>query len=81
MTTIPTTTTSRTDAVAAIAELAAIPNANRYAERMLESAREHLARYDARPFYWTAEHYRIALRDAVNAARLGIRYTHDEAAR
>jgi len=68
---------NRTEVLATIAAAESIENPGRYARARTESAREHLARHDARPYWWTAEHYRIALRDAANAARLAIRYAHD----
>lgn len=69
-----TTTVTRSEAVATIEELAAMEPTNRYSQQMLQSARDHLGRHDARPSWWTAEHYSIALRDAKNAAHLGIKH-------
>jgi len=69
-----TTNITRDEVVELISTLAAIENRGAYATHRLTSARDALGRHDARPYWWTAEHYAIALRDAANAARLGIRY-------
>lgn len=65
---------TRDDVVALIAEAEAASPATFCAVRSLNMAREALARYDADPHWWTAEVFRITLRDAANSARLSIRY-------